>query len=355
MTAADPRPPTPDPAQPQEAEALRAARLEERASKAKKFVERVDTVAEKNEERKARPRAPRPPPHVTIRSRDEDATAPRGTHASLQFRSRAFHRFRAPKIAPRPTSPPDEAVSRPPTTHQALLAAQTARKLEAAEQKRARALAAVAFRGADAGARVKAAALAATRLASDRSVRVRRKLDSAAARRDRVLELVSGKAAFFNIRAERAVAHARLSALVDARAAVARVESKMAAAEYLRELDLRLRRTRAALANERAAHVLERRRFSDHVAPVIGAARIRADQQLARERRERVLDDVSAKARDFIRRAVLPAARRGARRETRRTTRQDRRAALRRVRSKGSHFGARPAEASRDDDRSDER
>ena len=79
----------------------------------------------------------------------------------------------------------------------------------------------------------------------------------------------------------------------------------MAAAEYLRELDLRLRRTRAALANERAAHVLERRRFSDHVAPVIGAARIRADQQLARERRERVLDDVSAKARDFIRRAVL--------------------------------------------------
>ena len=241
-------------------------------------------------------------------SRDEDATAPRGTHASLQFRSRAFHRFRAPKIAPRPTSPPDEAVSRPPTTHQALLAAQTARKLEAAEQKRARALAAVAFRGADAGARVKAAALAATRLASDRSVRVRRKLDSAAARRDRVLELVSGKAAFFNIRAERAVAHARLSALVDARAAVARVESKMAAAEYLRELDLRLRRTRAALANERAAHVLERRRFSDHVAPVIGAARIRADQQLARERRERVLDDVSAKARDFIRRAVLTVA-----------------------------------------------
>ena len=238
-------------------------------------------------------------------SRDEDATAPRGTHASLQFRSRAFHRFRAPKIGP---PPPDEAVSRPPTTHQALLAAQTARKLEAAEQKRARALAAVAFRGADAGARVKAAALAATRLASDRSVRVRRKLDSAAARRDRVLELVSGKAAFFNIRAERAVAHARLSALVDARAAVARVESKMAAAEYLRELDLRLRRTRAALANERAAHVLERRRFSDHVAPVIGAARIRADQQLARERRERVLDDVSAKARDFIRRAVLTVA-----------------------------------------------
>lgn len=150
--------------------------------------------------------------------------------------------------------------------------------------------------------------MAATRLASDRSVRVRRKLDSAAARRDRVLELVSGKAAFFNIRAERAVAHARLSALVDARAAVARVESKMAAAEYLRELDLRLRRTRAALANERAAHVLERRRFSDHVAPVIGAARIRADQQLARERRERVLDDVSAKARDFIRRAVLTCA-----------------------------------------------
>ena len=66
--------------------------------------------------------------------------------------------------------------------------------------------------------------------------------------------------------------------------------------------------TRAALANERAAHVLERRRFSDHVAPVIGAARIRADQQLARERRERVLDDVSAKARDFIRRAVLTCA-----------------------------------------------
>ena len=65
------------------------------------------------------------------------------------------------------------------------------------------------------------------------------------------------------------------------------------------------RETRLA---SRVSHLDERRRFSDHVAPVIGAARIRADQQLARERRERVLDDVSAKARDFIRRAVLTCA-----------------------------------------------
>jgi len=202
-------------------------------------------------------------------------------------------------------------LARPPSSplpRQTQLAEQTARKLEAATHNRLRKLSAIAFRAADASARAKslrAKSAAATEAASARAAR---KLFVASHRRERQLELVAGKAAFFNIRAERNAASARLSQAVDQRAVVARLASKMAAAEYLRGVDVRLRRQKAQLANERAAHVLERRRLSETIDPVLGAARIKTEQQLAKERREGFVRDVARRAHGFVRRVVMTCA-----------------------------------------------
>ena len=214
------------------------------------------------------------------------------------------------------TAPLTERVARnaaPPRSpslfpRQTQLAEQTARKLEAATHNRLRKLSAIAFRAADASARAKslrAKSAAATEAASARAAR---KLFVASHRRERQLELVAGKAAFFNIRAERNAASARLSQAVDQRAVVARLASKMAAAEYLRGVDVRLRRQKAQLANERAAHVLERRRLSETIDPVLGAARIKTEQQLAKERREGFVRDVARRAHGFVRRVVMTCA-----------------------------------------------
>lgn len=191
---------------------------------------------------------------------------------------------------------------------QAYLAAQTARKLEAAKQLRQRKLAKIQFKAADATARAKSIALNAAKDAETKAQRIKGKVETAAERRDRFLNLVASKAAFHNARHERNVEYVRSNLLLDARSTVVKLESKMAAAEYLRTLDLSLRQSKAALTNERAANVVERQRLHAHVVPMIGAARIRASHYAASERRADAISDIAEKAHGFVRRAVMTCA-----------------------------------------------
>lgn len=161
---------------------------------------------------------------------------------------------------------------------------------------------------ADATARAKSIALNAAKDAETKARRIKGKVETAAERRDRFLNLVASKAAFYNARHERNVEYVRNNLLLDARSTVVKLESKMAAAEYLRTLDLRLRQSKAALTNERAANVVERQRLHAHVNPMIGAARIRASHFAASERRADVISDIADKAHGFVRRAVMTCA-----------------------------------------------
>jgi len=191
---------------------------------------------------------------------------------------------------------------------QAYLTSQTARKLEAAKQLRQRKIAGIQFKAADATARAKSIAVVAAKDAATKAMRIKGKVETAVQRRDRFLFFVASKAAFYNARHERGVAHVRANLFLDARTTVVKLESKMAAAEYLRTLDLRLRQSKAALTNERAANVVERQRLTSHVSPMIGAARIRAGQYMASERRNDALTDIANRAHGFVRKAVLTCA-----------------------------------------------
>ena len=71
---------------------------------------------------------------------------------------------------------------------------------------------------------------------------------------------------------------------------------------------MRLRQCKAALVVERASHVVERRRLSDSVAPKLCAARLDAQLARAAERRDGATGAVAAKARAFVRRAVVTCA-----------------------------------------------
>lgn len=148
----------------------------------------------------------------------------------------------------------------------------------------------------------------AARAAAEKAAAIETKVDVAVARRDAFLNLVAFKAHFFNARADRAVKHAKANARMDAKVTATRLQSRMAAAAYLRGLDVRLRQSKAALTTERAAHVVERQRLQNHVSPLIEAARIRADQFLADERRNEAVNATAARAHRFIRRAVVTAA-----------------------------------------------
>ena len=106
----------------------------------------------------------------------------------------------------------------------------------------------------------------------------------------------------------RVAAHKRAAKVLDARVIAAGIQSKQAAADYLRSLDLRLRQQRAALTNERAAIVVERQRLSQHIQPMVAGAKLRAEQFMASERRSEVLFDIQNKAHKFIRRAVVTCA-----------------------------------------------
>ncbi len=106
----------------------------------------------------------------------------------------------------------------------------------------------------------------------------------------------------------RVAAHRRAARVLDTRVIAAGIQSKQAAADYLRSLDLRLRQQRAALTNERAAIVVERQRLSQHIQPMVAGAKLRAEQFMASERRSEVLFDIQNKAHKFIRRAVVTCA-----------------------------------------------
>ena len=106
----------------------------------------------------------------------------------------------------------------------------------------------------------------------------------------------------------RVAAHKRAARVLDARVIAAGIQSKQAAADYLRSLDLRLRQQRAALTNERAAIVVERQRLSQHIQPMVAGAKLRAEQFMASERRSEALFDIQNKAHKFIRRAVVTCA-----------------------------------------------
>lgn len=188
------------------------------------------------------------------------------------------------------------------------LAAQTSRKLEAAKQLRERKLATVQFKAADATARGKSIALNAAKDAEHKARRIKGKAETAAQRRDRFLNLVASKAAFYNARHERNVEHVRANSQLEARVAVVQLESKMAAAEYLRTLDLRLRQSKAALTNERAAMAVERQRFASYAKPMMMAKNIRDSQSDASERRADAMTHVVEKAHGFVRRAVMTCA-----------------------------------------------
>uniref|UniRef100_A0A7S0I994 Uncharacterized protein n=1 Tax=Micromonas pusilla TaxID=38833 RepID=A0A7S0I994_MICPS len=188
------------------------------------------------------------------------------------------------------------------------LQAQYERKLEAAAQKRERRLANRQFAAADATARAKSIALERSRESETIARRLSDRIFEAAHRRDAQLDIVASKAAFFNERAVRVAAHKRAARVLDARVIAAGIQSKQAAADYLRSLDLRLRQQRAALTNERAAIVVERQRLSQHIQPMVAGAKLRAEQFMASERRSEALFDIQNKAHKFIRRAVVTCA-----------------------------------------------
>ena len=106
----------------------------------------------------------------------------------------------------------------------------------------------------------------------------------------------------------RVAAHERAAKVLDARVIAAGIQSRQAAADYLRSLDLRLRQQRAALTNERAAIVVERQRLSQHIQPMVAGAKLRAEQFMASERRSEAIFDIQNKAHKFIRRAVVTCA-----------------------------------------------
>ena len=160
----------------------------------------------------------------------------------------------------------------------------------------------------DATARAKSIALERSRESETIARRLSDRIFEAAHRRDAQLDIVASKAAFFNERAVRVAEHKRAARVLDARVIAAGIQSKQAAADYLRSLDLRLRQQRAALTNERAAIVVERQRLSQHIQPMVAGAKLRAEQFMASERRSEVIFDIQNRAHKFIRRAVVTCA-----------------------------------------------
>ena len=182
------------------------------------------------------------------------------------------------------------------------------RKLESASEARHRRLRAVAFRAADAAARVKSVALALQRERVERQTEWHEKLREASRRRDAHTNRVALRASFFVLRASKAAAHASAAAAHRSAEIFSRLSARLENAETLKGLDVRLRKCKASLVCERASHVVQRRRLSDSVAPMLGAARLRASHARARARREGATRATSDKAGAFVRRAVVTCA-----------------------------------------------
>ena len=200
------------------------------------------------------------------------------------------------------------AVESRAAARRASVAAKVERKLESAAEVRRRRLDAITFRASDATARIKSVALSQKKEQTERLTQMNDKLREAQQRREAYTNRVALKASFFVLRVARAAVHAEADAKATAAETKARLTSRLANAEQLKELDVRLRQCKARLVVERASHVVARRRLSDSVKPVLGAAKLKAQLARAQSRRESVMNAVAVKARHFVRRAVVTCA-----------------------------------------------
>ena len=188
----------------------------------------------------------------------------------------------------------------------ASVAAKVERKLESASEARRRPRRR-RLRAADSAARVKSAAISRRREGSERRAELDVRMHRASRRRD---AFTNRGAQGFLLLSRRRARRARAAARAHAASAetASRLARRVANAALLRELDVRLRQCKAALVVERASHVVERRRLSDSVAPKLCAARLDAQLARAAERRDGATGAVAAKARAFVRRAVVTCA-----------------------------------------------
>jgi predicted negative regulator of RcsB-dependent stress response len=150
-------------------------------------------------------------------------------------------------------------------------------------------------------AKAKSIAVNAARHTAHAAHALQASMSTASKRRDARVSLVANKAAFYNARAAHTTSIARYSVLADAKQLVAKVESKQAAADYLRALDQRVRQSKAALTKQRVANVVERQRMTNATSPMLRGAKMRATQSLAEERRHESLTQVASKAGAYTR------------------------------------------------------
>lgn len=188
------------------------------------------------------------------------------------------------------------------------LAAQIDHSLEAAGEKRTQQLRNVQFKAANVIQKHKAVVTTSAKTATQLASRIADSLQQAAEKRTRILSARAGKAAAFNAHHEVAVQRARANKAAEAKELASQLETRMQAAEYLSDLAVKIRKSKAALINEHAHLVSSRRRLTDAVAPMIANAKIRAELYLASNRRSEGLEETAAKAHKFVERVTRTVA-----------------------------------------------
>ena len=166
----------------------------------------------------------------------------------------------------------------------------------------------VQFKASNVVQKHKAVVTGVQRSSTDLAAKIADNLHRAAEKRERILSARANRAATINAQRESTVQRVRSVQTINAKQMASELQSKMQAAEYLHDLNLKLRISKASLANEHAALVTSRHKLSDAVAPMIANGKIRADLYLAANRRSESLREVSAKAGAFVARAVHTVA-----------------------------------------------
>lgn len=190
----------------------------------------------------------------------------------------------------------------------ASLAAAIDHSLEAAHMKRTQQVRQVQFKAANVVQKHKAVITEAQKSATDLAARIADNLHRAAEKRERILSARAERAAALNAQHESTVQRMRSVQANSAKQMASELESKIKAAEYLHDLNLKLRQSKASLANEHVALVHSRRKLSEAVTPMIANGKIRAELYLHANRRNEHLTQVSEKASKFVSRAVHTVA-----------------------------------------------
>jgi len=190
----------------------------------------------------------------------------------------------------------------------ASLAAAIDHSLEAAHMKRSQQVSQVQFKAANVVQKHKAVITEVQKSATDLAERIADSLHRAAEKRERILSARAQRAASLNAQHETTVQRVRSAQENNNRQMASELESKIKAAEYLHDLNLKLRHAKASLANEHAALVHSRRKLSEAVTPMIANGKIRAELYLHANRRNENLRQVSEKASKFVSRAVHTVA-----------------------------------------------